>query len=242
MGVIRTLSIGDIHGKDVWKQATDGTIHHIDDFDKVIFVGDYVDSFHVPAVIQKRNLLDIIEFKKSYPDKVINLLGNHDVQYMHFPQYRCSGFQAPHAIDYTQIFRENRELFQLAYQIGNHLWSHAGVHRGWYNECCKKYHEGHPGISLAAVLNHDYERNNHWIYSVGYLRGGSSDTGGPLWLDRRNLWKKPLTDYHQIVGHTRITDGKGFKHNAEYRGDTSVTCIDLLEDESPQFYIKEVDE
>jgi predicted MPP superfamily phosphohydrolase len=234
MANFKTISIGDIHGKDVWKEA----IIHIDSFDKVIFVGDYVDSFDVTGVVQKHNLLEIIELKKQYPNKVILLLGNHDVQYMHFPNYRCSGFQSVLSIDYTQIFRENRELFQAAYQIGNNIWTHAGIHIGWYNEYCKKYQELHPEMTLADILNHDYELNKPWIFVVGHLRGGRHNVGGPLWLDRRQLWNKPILDYHQIVGHTRITDGSGFKYNDNFNGDTSVTCIDLLEDESPQFYTK----
>jgi len=231
---MRTISIGDLHGLDVWKKA----IEDINTFDKVIFVGDYVDSFDVSAVIQLHNLKEIIELKKEYPEKVVLLLGNHDVQYMNYPDNKCSGFQTIHQFDYTQLFRENRRLFQAAYQIENTLWTHAGVHIGWYNQYCKKYHDAHPEMTLADIINRDYELNRYWLYNVGYLRGGSSDVGGPFWLDSRNAWKKPIKDYHQIFGHTRISTGTIMKK--DINDDTSVTCIDVLEDGSPKFHLKAI--
>ena len=236
---MRTISIGDIHGRECWKEV----IKDVDTYDKIIFVGDYVDSFNVPAVIQKHNLKEIIEFKKSYPDKVVLLLGNHDIQYMLYPQCRCSGFQAVFQIDFTQIFRENRELFQAAFQIDNYLWTHAGVHTGWYRDYCR-YTNPHkpswltPKMELSEIINHYYLHNDHGVFNVGWMRGGTADVGGPFWLDRRNAWKKPIDGYHQIFGHTYISDGH-IKH-LDINENTSVTCVDTLKDFNPNFYIKEI--
>lgn len=235
---MKTISIGDIHGIDAWKQAVDGTQFNIDNFDKVIFVGDYVDSFNVSAVIQKHNLQEIINLKKKYPDKVVLLLGNHDIQYMDYPYRRCPGFQGVFQIDYTQIFRENRNLFQAAYQVDNHLWSHAGVHYNYYIDYMENYHALNPNMSIADMINQDYAQSNHWVFNIGWLRGGVCDVGGPFWLDRRNLWKNPLDGYHQVVGHSRISSGEIM--HISVNQNTSATCIDVLEDSSPKFYVKNI--
>ena len=70
---MKTISIGDIHGRDIWKNVNPSK------YDKIIFVGDYVDSFTISNTTILNNLLDIIEFKKSFKNKVILLLGNHDI-------------------------------------------------------------------------------------------------------------------------------------------------------------------
>jgi predicted MPP superfamily phosphohydrolase len=236
MKLLRTLSIGDIHGLNVWKKAVFGEIYNIDDFDKVIFVGDYVDSFNITPIEQIHNLRQIIELKKKYPEKVVLLIGNHCIQYMFFPKYRCSGFQAANYMDYYKLYNDNRELFQLSYQIQNTLWSHAGIHKGWYNQNIKKIHDKSEN-TISEIINRDFWMQKPWIYQVGFIRGGASSVGGPLWLDRRMLWKKPLVGYHQIVGHTRISGG-GIK-DYQLGSETRVTCIDVLEDGNPEFFIKE---
>ena len=69
------LSIGDTHGRGIALQIAKDNIHKVD---KIVFIGDYVDSFDISPVIILHNLKEIIEFKKQYPDKVVLLLGNHD--------------------------------------------------------------------------------------------------------------------------------------------------------------------
>ena len=52
---MKTIVIGDIHGRDVWKKI----VEH-ENADKVIFIGDYFDSFDIPSSDQINNFLDII--------------------------------------------------------------------------------------------------------------------------------------------------------------------------------------
>lgn len=69
---MKTLFLGDIHGRDIWKD-----IINKENPDKVIFIGDYFDSFNILWDIQLLNFLDIMEFKKNSEKEVITLLGNH---------------------------------------------------------------------------------------------------------------------------------------------------------------------
>ena len=56
---MKTVVIGDIHGRSVWK-----LIVNMEKPDKVIFIGDYFDSFDIKGVDQLSNFQDIIAFKE----------------------------------------------------------------------------------------------------------------------------------------------------------------------------------
>ena len=197
--------IGDIHGRKVWHKLVNIGC------DKIIFIGDYVDSFTLDNTTIIDNLLDIIEFKKEYPDKVILLLGNHDIQYMYMPDYRCSGFRPEVANDIMTIFNDNRLLFNIAYQIDMNLFTHAGVTKLWFNYAKDKlihYGLNENLTNIAVVLNTMNETANRWILNiVGEKRGGLRyDYGGPTWADKQETWFGALPGLVQFVGHTAVAD------------------------------------
>ena len=68
---MKTIVIGDIHGRTIWKQI----VRH-NTFDKVVFEGDYFDSFDISVKDQLKNFNEIIKFKERFPDKVVLLIGN----------------------------------------------------------------------------------------------------------------------------------------------------------------------
>ena len=51
----KLVAIGDIHGRDIWKQIVDQ-----EQPDTVVFVGDYFDSFDIPGKAQIDNFKNII--------------------------------------------------------------------------------------------------------------------------------------------------------------------------------------
>lgn len=225
---MKTISIGDIHGRDQWKSVDP------DKYDKIIFNGDYVDSYYLSGEIILGNLLDIIQFKKDYADKVVLLLGNHDIQYLWHPDFRCSGFKAEMLGSYGILFRENRDLFQVAYQIKNYLWTHAGVSNAWYNHYKDKLVLVDEE-TLADRLNDISNSSLNWIlHEVGPLRGGMRyDNGGITWADKSETCSNYLVGYHQIVGHTPVPEITTVKKiDSE-----SITYIDTT---SRQFYELEV--
>ncbi len=146
----KILTIGDIHGRDYWKFITHGSSYEFEQWvtmvnaganpmddlfkedypyfsaDKIVFVGDYVDSFTISNVEIKKNLEDIIFFKKTLPNKVVLLWGNHDVQYF-IPNQICSGYRPEARWDLQILFESNKDLFQMAYHEGDYLWTHAGL-------------------------------------------------------------------------------------------------------------------
>lgn len=232
------LSIGDIHGTNIWKKLGDidyvlKTNPHSSalEFDYYVFTGDYVDSFTKTNVEILHNLKEVIGFKKLYPDKVILLWGNHDIQYLtSYREHGCSGYRPEAYFDLHELFRKNRTLFQLAFQIKNYIWTHAGIHRGWY-----RLDFPYKSENIADDLNRAFEENHPSIFQVGRSRGGRYNSGGPLWADKSETWNKPLSGYHQIVGHTHVPT----IIKREINPSTTVTYIDNLEygDRSPHILL-----
>ena len=232
MATLKTISIGDIHGLDTWKEVNPK------EYDKVIFVGDYVDSFTAPNITILENLKNILQLKQAYSDIVVLLLGNHDLQYMfEYKDFGCSGYREGMYYSLHELFNEHADLFQSAYEIDvdemKYIWTHAGVHTGWYNQRFLPTikNTGIEELNLAEQLNVEYEKKNSTLFDIGHLRGGYHSVGGPFWLDKRMGSKKPIKYYHQIVGHTATEKIQQYDHDLY----TSITFIDCLQGES-HFY------
>lgn len=200
---MRVGAIGDLHGRDCWKEFV-----LRDDIDKWIFLGDYVDSFDVNNKQMIDNLLDVIQFKKDFPDKVILLLGNHCNQYLYLSdqRMRCSGFRSEISHDLHDIYRENKKLFINAYQYKDTIFTHAGIQHDWFINKFKG-DELQIDYTIAEQLNNPLDRaQDDALYQVGALRGGMRhDVGGIFWCDKNEL-KKPLEGFTQVVGHTHVNE------------------------------------
>lgn len=228
---MKFLNIGDCHGRNNWKQF----ILDEPDFDFCIFIGDFVDSFDKTNEQIESNLLDIIQFKKNNMNKVILLYGNHDIQYaLNQPttlrnNYACSGYRADAHFQLYDIFHENKGLFQTAYQYKEHIWTHAGIHGGWYENRFlpefNKYFESFEG-NIADKLNEAFKFELSPLFDVGYSRRGSKPVGGIFWADKNETSYKPLKNYYQIVGHTKIDD---IQHFAYPEFDCAITYIDCID-------------
>ena len=74
---MKITAIGDIHGRNIWKDI----VEKESDSDKIVFVGDYVDTYdNISPGQQVKNFEEILEFKKTNPNKVTLLLGNHKLK------------------------------------------------------------------------------------------------------------------------------------------------------------------
>ena len=242
--VFKTLSIGDIHGRDSWKillfgsrenyekwrDVCDENIDSIDSnefplfkYNKVIFIGDYVDSFDIPPVLIKKNLEELIHLKLKFPGLIILLLGNHDISYI--KDLYCGGFQPAMLHDYKDLFStklEGESIFSVAYQYKDWLWTHAGITMGFYNDVIvplknnkkSRFADIYKNCKdLAEVINFMYDSVEEKIFNVGFSRGGYKKVPGPFWADKRDLNGKPALSINQIVGHTPQSLIKGYEFN-----------------------------
>jgi Calcineurin-like phosphoesterase len=216
---MKIIAIGDIHGRDTWKKIA------VDAFDKIVFIGDYVDSRLISEEDIINNFMEIIALKKTMPDKVVLILGNHDVHYMFYPHFTQNGFMKNCQEELTELFVTNKDLFQVAYQMKNYLFTHAGVSKTWYGENLKYF--GDNPTSVSDILNDMYhdEQAREVLFQAGSLRGGTDSCGGIVWADKSETDDDYLFGYHQIVGHTKVSE---FERYEWANLETSITYIDVL--------------
>lgn len=231
MKSIKVLVVADTHGDNVMWAFED-----YNKYDKIVFLGDYVDSFTLDDNIILNNLNEIIKLKKNNPNKFILLWGNHDVHYLFKGKYKSSGYRDSMENNLYNIFNENIDLFQLSYQIKNYLFIHAGVHRGWYNLWIKDKNKNLENETLSETLNRLFDEHYEPIFHCGVWRGGQHKVGGPLWLDKNEMGRKPIIGYHQIVGHNQLKKRK-IQHT-DFKNDTSITYCDTGNYENYELIIK----
>jgi hypothetical protein len=209
--------VGDIHGQiDVMKLALDC------DADRVIFCGDFVDSF-------RRDVQDQIEcvelaLELAGNGRVDVVWANHEWSYMH-PKMHCSGWKEV-TNSYMLGQKDNilKKFKPFIYEAG-YLVTHAGLnHRLWkeFNMTMDTFQQ----ILTEWAFNMDSP-----FFDIGWYRGGRAPTGGPLWCDF-NAEFEPIPELPQIFGHTR---GKGIRKAG------NAFCIDTLENTEPQFLDIEID-
>lgn len=207
---MKILVIGDIHGRSNWKFK--GDIEQLvkfpnlaTNYDKYIFLGDYVDSFTETNAVILHNLKEIIQLKKNYPDKIVLLLGNHDLQYMfNYNNHGCSGYRPQMYQELHKLFKENKNLFQPVYQIQNYLFTHAGVTTTWLQKITEETtvkHKVNINRNMDEVINEMFIAYDSKLFNVGRCRGGYYPSGGPFWADKHESSNAILPNYHQIVGH-----------------------------------------
>ena len=183
----------DIHGRVFWKYS----IEHKDEFDKIIFLGDYLDAYSPDLLInEKDNFKEIIQFKKDNLDKVILLLGNHDCHYINSKILHSSRYNPFKASIYHKLFNDNLDLFQLVYIYNKYLFSHAGVYQKWMD--LNK-------LTLKDLLDCDLDKLSKSLNWIDYFRGGFYDVGSCIWADIRDSGtEKLLKGYYHIFGHTQL--------------------------------------
>ena len=220
----KTLIIPDVHGRNFWKR------YNFNDFEKVIFLGDYIDPFPDEGIgytTSFNNFKEIIEVKKKYGDKFVLLLGNHDLHYMGVlepgPRFNYS-----HAGELSAFFNENKSLFKLCYEIDvrdkHILFSHAGIHEDWLDIAFPQGEEI-PNENISIKINELFEKRDKWFIEsldiLSYERGGKGNFGSMVWADITEFFKDDvplLNRYYQVVGHTCLSIPITLKN---------IACIDV---------------
>jgi len=201
---MKTVVIGDIHGKSIWK-----LIVHTEDPDRVIFIGDYFDAYeNFTAAEQIFNFKEIVNYKKESGKEVILLIGNHDHHY--FPEVgysQTSGYQQSAAPAIIYEVDQNREHLQMAYQFDHFLCTHAGVSEIFLKK------SGWDGVQPIAEFLNDLFKYRPLSFVFGHhIQDRYCDPYGDdpeqssIWIRPRSLMRGAKAfkkDYVQIVGHTK---------------------------------------
>jgi hypothetical protein len=214
----KIVIIPDLHNRVDWVEACLKEIPH----DRVVFLGDYFDSFGDGPSIAKHTAEWL---RASLEDpKRIHLFGNHDMPYF-FPQNRylyCPGFdlEKQRAILSVLPLFETREKLKLCHFENNYLFSHAGAHPELFT---------HPteGMSVDWVQEQAQAALQREIVSgfpspvVQYssarmgLQNHHYFIGGLTWCDWNQEFR-PAENINQIVGHTVVTVTKFNKYGETY--------------------------
>ena len=194
----KILIVPDVHGRKFWHKA----VEMIDEVDQVVFLGDYLDPYPRDGITFEDALVEfeeILDFKKDYPDKVVLLVGNHDMHYIKTEFMNCSRLNVWRRTEIHALFMNHIDMFQLVHEIDNYLLSHAGVYLEW----TKKYE-----ITLEELFDFKKFLGGRWntLEDVSYTRGGWSKVGSCIWADIRESVENelPVMFKKQIVGHTQM--------------------------------------
>jgi predicted MPP superfamily phosphohydrolase len=198
---MKTVLIGDLHGRSTWK-----LIVYQEKPDRVVFIGDYFDSFDISGVEQIANFKEIIEYKKSTNTEVIMLVGNHDHHY--FPEIGytgTSGYQTNIAPSINQVIDENREHLQMAYRFDDVLCTHAGVSETFMDITFGK--DGWKTEDIVELLNEKFKYQPKTFVFNGRDSYGDNVYQTPIWIRPRSLmadnYNKLRKEVIQVVGHTQ---------------------------------------
>jgi hypothetical protein len=201
---MKTIIIGDIHGLNTWKNIVQQEQVPC----RIIFMGDYFDSFNILGIDQIYNFNEIINFKKESQHEVILLIGNHDHHYLDVGEI-YSGYQHHLQWDIKDAIRSNIMHLQIAYQLENLIFSHAGLSPIWLNRIFGE-NEWEPITAVTQVNERYLSRPRDFNFASGTMSPtGDSIEQGPLWIRPRSLMKSNnleeinfKNDFIQIVGHT----------------------------------------
>lgn len=212
----KILICGDIHGRRFWKRAVERYIKKVD---RIVFLGDYFDPYQDEGIEYEyndivANFQEIITLKKENPDKVILLLGNHDLHYK-IKQFddicRSTRYDGIHSVQLGRLFNENNGLFKICHyeEVGGKkvYFTHAGITEYW--------------LKLAGIEENDKmvdEINRLQEFGDGVARLGvvgvertwiGAKTGSCVWCDIQEFIRnKGLSEgTYQIFGHTRLKKG-----------------------------------
>lgn len=186
---MKILVIPDPHGCEYWKTM----VGNVDEFDKIVFLGDYFDSFTVSYTKQMKNFKNILAFADAYQTKVELCIGNHDIAYL--SGQGCSGHQWNHEAAIRKILIQNLDRLQVVYKHGNWLFSHAGFSKLWMQENSLEFPED--ANKLLCCNPSALE----WVGPDGF---GDNPNESPLWIRPHSLVMNAVDGFNQCVGHSEL--------------------------------------
>lgn len=238
---MKILVLPDIHGRKFWEEPC----KHIEEYDKVIFLGDYMDPYdfeHITVEEALENFENILAFANKNKDKVTLLLGNHDMPYFSEKYKSFSWYHSRHSRKYCndirQRFEEYKEFFKIADVADDVLFTHAGCTPGWimtvFTEQYKVTSLEDLAFSLNNLLNTD--KGLQYLFMVSSDRGGRDRYASCIWADASDtMWhQKMLKDPDLEISETalqimQIKQVFGHTLQAFYRPDRSIGYGNAIE-------------
>jgi predicted MPP superfamily phosphohydrolase len=192
--------IPDQHQRSYWKKI----IPRINEFDKIVFLGDYFDDWNNKWLHQMNNFLNIINFKKEFKDKIDLLWGNHETSY--YIDERCSGYQEYNAIYIEKTLNDNKDLLKVISVYDNWIFAHGGVSKFWMRLA---------GVKNVSKINQLFIEKPDYFRWVGPCSYGDNHNESPLWIRPESLMNYAVKNYHFCVGHTEYLKPKKLTNDGQ---------------------------
>lgn len=208
------LIIPDIHGRIFWEKPFE---EYADKVDKIIFLGDYFDPYSYEDIDKFDMYSNFVKIMRKYdklPNKMILLLGNHDLHYITDKISKSSRFNPFEKTAIYNLFKDDIDSFQLAYECEidekKYMFTHAGINRIWWN-LVRRINSDAPEIPTAEYINSKFkEMDDKFIRcldEIGHARGGYSLNGSLIWSDISEFLNNEHFDgIYQIFGHTQLKE------------------------------------
>ena len=232
---MKILIIPDIHQR--YQQILPLIQAEENNYDLLLFLGDYFDNFNDTLDDVEQTALIIKEI--VYNPKVKLLMGNHDLPYRFWsdcPRLRCSGNSI-----------EKRETIRAI--LKEEDWKRMHLFHHEIDEFGREWYFTHAGISPSFLrpfvgINKDTFTKDcqkaldcckigivYDLLQAGLARGGNGVVGGITWLDWNDEFV-PIPFYNQIVGHTivRTPQQKTIKNSENWNFDTNSRYLGTWDD------------
>ena len=219
---------GDLHGRSDLAKKIVGEFKR----EKLVFTGDYVDSFHRPD----SDITDTLKIVLDSP--ALFIVGNHEFNYYgpfaeHLAGYPghgcCSGFRQSLLIPVGAVLKEHKKRFRLAYQLSGVLITHAGITTGWIEHKRRE----NDMLELKDIIRFletadPFSLDMHdSVFAAGY-RGGldvACIQAGPLWCDYNHEFvNMPVEGLNQVFGHTHVSRIKKVDYDKSHN--FNVDCLE----------------
>ena len=205
---MKHVIIGDIHGRTNWKQI----VEKEKDADKFIFLGDYFDPYNWTLTLDDlvNNFRDILDFKTKNLDKVILLIGNHDLAAFESKADKCRYVDGTYENMAPTFYNAIKEgIIQLCHFINDNIvCSHAGFSKVWLTDNRLTLNESilnddfkQKVITKTVLKDYDFSYGDGSIWSD---MSGDNTWQSPLWIRPASLLKSTPEGIIQVIGHTRI--------------------------------------
>lgn len=199
---MKIIALGDTHGRDMWKSI----VRVEEDFDKLIFIGDYFDTREgIDVSKQIENFKEILEFKKTNPEKVILLIGNHDYHYLKGCGETYSGYQQYAAMDINEVLQPalTSGYLQVCHVYDEYVFSHAGLTNTWCENNEIDLYNIEESVNVRFMKNMESFR---FEYGENLDRSGDDVTQSPIWVRIPSLFRDMVKGFTYIVGHTTVKE------------------------------------
>ena len=224
---MKTLVIGDIHGKSIWQD-----IVNKEQADRIIFLGDYVTThgYETPKqqVDNLKNIFEFVENKRAEGIEVILLRGNHCMQMLGYDWAECSGWDQELYELLVPLKQKYLDMTQWIYRDNDIVFSHAGISTEWM--------EWIAGIKSVDEIN-DLPPSEIFGFTPCKISDycGTSPTQPPTWIRPQTLIEYMPEGITQVVGHTPIEFvvnlGERFRNGSEKIKCPDLWCCDTLDQE-----------